>query len=66
MIVAPIPISSEAIGTGLVPVAAYIFFPSSTDRVSQPSVLAVAGICTTTKTDSQTGGSWSMGVAELF
>jgi hypothetical protein len=46
----PVPVSSQAIGTGLAPVAAYVFFPSKGDKVSQPSVLAVAGLYTTTKT----------------
>lgn len=44
LLFAPIPISSEAIGIGLAPVAAYVFFPSASDRVSQPSTLAVAGV----------------------
>ena len=50
LIIAPMPISSEALGTGLAPVVAYVFFPSAKDRVSQPSTLAVAGLYTTTKT----------------
>jgi hypothetical protein len=47
---APIPIASEAIGIGVAPVVAYVFFPSNSDRVSQPSTLAVAGLYTSTKT----------------
>ena len=49
-IFAPIPISSEAIGIGLAPVAAYVFFPSNSDRVSPPSTVALAGVYTSTKT----------------
>jgi len=50
LIFAPLPVSSEAIGVGVAGVAAYVFFPSNSDRVSPPSTLAVAGIYTTTKT----------------
>ena len=50
LIFAPIPISSEAIGVGVAPVVAYVFFPSNSDRVSQPSTLAAAGVYTSTKT----------------
>jgi hypothetical protein len=50
LILAPIPISSEAIGIGVAPVAAYVFYPSNSDRVSPPSTLAVAGLYTSTKT----------------
>jgi hypothetical protein len=49
-IFAPLPISSQAIGIGVAPVAAYVFYPSQSDRVSQPSTLALAGIYTSTKT----------------
>jgi hypothetical protein len=50
LIFAPIPISSEAIGIGVAPVAAYVFYPSKSDRISPPSTLAVAGVYTSTKT----------------
>ena len=50
LIFAPIPISSEAIGVGLAPVVAYVFFPSNSDRVSPPSTLAAAGLFTSTRT----------------
>jgi hypothetical protein len=33
LIFAPIPIASEAIGIGVAPVVAYVFFPSNSDRV---------------------------------
>ena len=49
-IFATVPISSEAIGIGLAPVAAYVFYPSASDRVSPPSTLAVAGVLTSTRT----------------
>ena len=50
IIFAPIPISSQAIGIGVVPVLAYVFHPSKFDRVSPPSTLAAAGAYTSTKT----------------
>ena len=50
LIFAPIPISSQAIGVGVVPVAAYVFFPSKEDPISPPSTIAVAGVFTSTKT----------------
>jgi len=43
---APIPISSPAIGSGAVPVAAYIFPFSKNDQESPPSVIGVAGLLT--------------------
>jgi len=45
-IVAPLPISSPALGTGIVPVLAYIFHISSHDKVSPPSVIGGAGLVT--------------------
>ena len=45
-IVAPLPISSPAVGTGIVPVFAYIFRISSTDKTSPPSVIGGAGMVT--------------------
>jgi hypothetical protein len=46
ILVAPLPISSPAIGSGIVPVLAYIFPFSLKDEVSPPSVLGVAGLVT--------------------
>lgn len=43
---APIPISSPAIGTGLVPVVGYIFPLSEKDKKSPPSVIGAAGLIT--------------------
>lgn len=45
-VVAPLPISSPALGTGLVPVVAYIFPISEKDKISPPSVFAAAGLIT--------------------
>ena len=45
-IVAPLPISSPAVGTGIVPVFAYIFHISSPDKTSPPSVIGGAGLVT--------------------
>ena len=45
-IVAPLPISSPAVGTGIVPVLAYIFPMSSHDKTSPPSVIGGAGLVT--------------------
>jgi len=46
VIVAPIPISSPALGTGIVPVLGYIFPFQKGDNVSPPSVVGVAGLVT--------------------
>ena len=46
LVVAPLPISSPAIGTGIVPVLGYIFPFSKKDKVSPPSVIGVAGLVT--------------------
>jgi hypothetical protein len=46
LVVAPLPISSPAIGTGIVPVLGYIFPFSKKDKVSPPSVIGVAGLIT--------------------
>jgi Omp85 superfamily domain len=43
---APLPISSPAIGTGIIPVVAYIFPFTRRDKVSPPSTIAVAGLFT--------------------
>jgi hypothetical protein len=45
-VVAPLPISSPALGSGIVPVLAYIFPLSTTDKTSPPSALAAAGLAT--------------------
>src|SRR3977135_2866075 len=45
-IVAPLPISSPALGTGIVPVLGYIFPLQKSDNVSPPSVVGVAGLVT--------------------
>ncbi len=45
-IVAPLPISSPALGTGLVPVLAYIFPFSRKDTISPPSIIGAAGLFT--------------------
>jgi hypothetical protein len=44
IVVAPLPISSPALGSGIVPILGYIFPFSSKDKVSPPSVLGVAGL----------------------
>lgn len=46
IVVAPLPISSPAIGTGVVPVLGYIFPFSTKDNVSPPSVIGGAGLVT--------------------
>ncbi|MGA7710111.1 MAG: hypothetical protein WCD77_20155, partial [Acidobacteriaceae bacterium] len=43
---APIPISSPAIGSGIVPVVGYIFPLSLKDKKSPPSVIGAAGLLT--------------------
>lgn len=46
IVVAPLPISSPAIGTGVIPLLGYIFPISSKDKVSPPSFVGVAGLVT--------------------
>jgi Omp85 superfamily domain len=46
IVIAPLPISSPALGSGIVPVLAYIFPFSLKDRVSPPSVVGLAGLVT--------------------
>jgi hypothetical protein len=46
IVVAPLPISSPAIGTGIVPVLGYIFTISKNDKISPPSVVGAAGLFT--------------------
>jgi hypothetical protein len=45
-VAAPLPISSPAIGSGIVPVLGYIFPFSTKDKVSPPSTVGVAGLIT--------------------
>jgi hypothetical protein len=45
-VAAPLPISSPAIGTGVIPVAAYIFPFSRKDTTSSPSVVGGGGLIT--------------------
>src|SRR5580704_4983076 len=45
-VVAPLPISSPAIGSGIVPVLGYIFPFSKNDKVSPPSTIGGAGLIT--------------------
>lgn len=46
LVIAPLPISSPALGSGIVPVLAYIFPLSSSDKNSPPSVIGAAGLVT--------------------
>src|SRR5277367_259362 len=46
LVVAPLPISSPAIGSGIIPVIGYIFPFSKNDKVSPPSTIGVAGLIT--------------------
>ena len=57
LVVAPLPISSPALGTGLIPVLAYIFPLRKNDKVSPPSVVGVAGLIT----NNGTGGFAAFG-----
>jgi hypothetical protein len=45
-VIAPLPISSPALGSGIVPVVGYIFPFSTKDKVSPPSVVGAAGLVT--------------------
>jgi hypothetical protein len=45
-VVAPLPISSPALGTGIIPVLGYIFPLRKDDQISPPSVVGMAGIVT--------------------
>jgi hypothetical protein len=45
-VVAPLPISSPAIGSGIVPVLGYIFPFSKNDKISPPSTIGGAGLIT--------------------
>jgi Omp85 superfamily domain len=46
IVVAPLPISSPAIGSGVIPVLGYIFPFSTKDKTSPPSVIGAAGLIT--------------------
>lgn len=46
LLIAPLPISSPALGTGLVPVLGYIFPFRKRDKASPPSVVGAAGLVT--------------------
>jgi hypothetical protein len=46
LVVAPVPISSPAIGSGIVPVLGYIFPFNSRDKISPPSTIGAAGLIT--------------------
>ena len=45
-VIAPLPISSPALGSGVIPVGAYIFQLSRNDEISPPSVVGAAGLIT--------------------
>jgi len=45
-VIAPLPIVSPAIGSGLIPVAGYIFPFQMKDKTSPPSVVGIAGLIT--------------------
>ena len=45
-VVAPLPISSPALGAGIVPVLAYIFPAGASDKTSPPSVVGAVGLVT--------------------
>ncbi len=46
MVVVPVPISSPAIGSGIVPVFGYIFPLNKNDKVSPPSIVGAVGLIT--------------------
>lgn len=46
LVVAPLPISSPAIGSGIVPILGYIFPISAEDKKSPPSVVGAGGLIT--------------------
>ena len=45
-VIAPLPISSPALGSGMVPVLAYIFPLDRSDKISPPSLIGAAGLVT--------------------
>ena len=46
IVIAPLPISSPAIGSGIIPVVGYIFHLSAKDKLSPASFVGVAGLAT--------------------
>jgi hypothetical protein len=46
LVIAPLPISSPALGSGIVPVLAYIFPLHRSDKTSPPSLIGAAGLVT--------------------
>ncbi len=46
IVIAPLPISSPAIGSGMTPVLGYIFPFNKNDKISPPSTIGVAGLFT--------------------
>jgi len=46
IVIVPLPISSPALGTGIVPVLAYIFAMNKDDKVTHPSVVGGVGLIT--------------------
>jgi hypothetical protein len=46
IVAAPLPIASPAVGTGVIPVLAYIFPFSKNDKVSPPSTIGAGGLIT--------------------
>ncbi len=46
LVIAPLPISSPALGSGIVPVLAYIFQLDRSDKTSPPSLVGAAGLVT--------------------
>ena len=46
IVAAPLPVSSPAIGSGIIPVLGYIFPFSTKDKISPPSVVGAAGLIT--------------------
>ena len=50
LVIAPIPISSPAIGSGLVLAVGYIFPLNKTDKASPPSIIGAAGLYTNNET----------------
>ena len=45
-VIAPIPISNPALGSGIVPVVAFIFPITKSDKISPPSVVGTGGLIT--------------------
>ena len=54
--IAPLPISSPALGSGIVPLLGYIFPFSKKDKVSPPSVVGVVGLVTNNGSRGFAGG----------